>query len=81
MSSFEEWLAPTIASGALEPVLPDWWQSFPGPFLYYPSRRHMPAALRAFVDYIKATGPDAAPNAKSLLMTNVPLPLISVPPV
>ncbi len=25
-----------------------------GPFLYYPSRRHMPAALRAFVDFIRA---------------------------
>lgn len=51
--SFEEWLAADMASGQLEPVLPEWWESFPGPFLYYPSRRHMPAALRAFVDYIK----------------------------
>lgn len=23
-----------------------------GPFLYYPSRRHMPAALRAFIDFV-----------------------------
>lgn len=51
--SFEEWLAPALASGELEPVLEDWWQSFSGPFLYYPSRRHMPAPLRAFVDFIK----------------------------
>jgi DNA-binding transcriptional LysR family regulator len=51
--SFEEYLAPALASGALEPVLEDWWQSFSGPFLYYASRRHMPAPLRAFIDFIR----------------------------
>jgi DNA-binding transcriptional LysR family regulator len=51
--SFEEYLAPALASGALEPVLEEWWQSFSGPFLYYASRRHMPAPLRAFIDFIK----------------------------
>jgi DNA-binding transcriptional LysR family regulator len=54
IGTFEDFLAPALASGALEPVLQDWWQSFPGPFLYYPSRRHMPAPLRAFIDFIKA---------------------------
>ncbi|MBD3835360.1 LysR family transcriptional regulator [Brevundimonas sp.] len=51
---FEDWLRPHLNSGALEPVLPDWWQAFSGPFLYYPGRRHVPAPLRAFVDFIKA---------------------------
>jgi DNA-binding transcriptional LysR family regulator len=51
---FEEWLRPHLDSGALEPVLEPWWQSFSGPFLYYPGRRHLPAPLRAFVDFIKA---------------------------
>ena len=39
----------------LEPVLEPWWQSFPGPFLYYPGRRLVPAPLRAFVDFIKSS--------------------------
>ena len=50
---FEDWLRPHLDSGALEPVLAPWWQSFSGPFLYYPGRHHLPAPLRAFVDFIK----------------------------
>ena len=51
---FEDWLAPSLASGALQPILQDWWLTFPGPFLYYSGRRHLPAPLRAFVDFIRA---------------------------
>lgn len=51
---FEDWLRPHLDSGALEPVLEPWWQTFTGPFLYYPGRRHLPAPLRAFVDFIRA---------------------------
>lgn len=51
---FEDVIMPEIESGRLTPVLEDWWQSFSGPFLYYPSRTLMPAPLRAFVDFIKA---------------------------
>ena len=50
--SFDEFLRPAIDSGQLVPVLEAWWQSFSGPFLYYPSRTHMPGPLRAFVDFI-----------------------------
>jgi DNA-binding transcriptional LysR family regulator len=50
---FEDWLRPHLDSGALEPVLQPWWQSFSGPFLYFPGRRLLPAPLRAFVDFIK----------------------------
>ncbi len=52
---FEGWLRPHLDSGALEPILQPWWQSFPGPFLYYPGRRLVPAPLRAFVDFVKAS--------------------------
>jgi len=51
---YEDWLRPHLASGALEPVLEDWWRPFPGPYLYYPGRRLVPAPLRAFIDFIKA---------------------------
>jgi DNA-binding transcriptional LysR family regulator len=57
---FEDWLRPQLDSGALEPVLVSWWQPFSGPFLYYPGRRHLPAPLRAFVDFIKAQRDPAA---------------------
>ncbi|WP_198651410.1 LysR family transcriptional regulator [Dyella sp. C11] len=54
--TFEEFLQPSLASGALVPVLDEWCQRFSGPLLYYPSRTHMPAPLRAFVDFIKNEG-------------------------
>jgi len=50
---FEDMLRPYLDSGALEPILEPWWQRFSGPFLYYPGHRHLPAPLRAFVDFLK----------------------------
>ncbi len=57
---FEDWLRPYFATGALEPVLEDWWQSFSGPFLYYPGRRLVPAPLRAFIDFIRRDASSSA---------------------
>ena len=54
---FEDWLRPHLDSGALEPVLQPWWQRFSGPFLYYPGRRHLPAPLRAFIDFTSSLRP------------------------
>ena len=53
VSLFEDWLRPSIERGALQPVLPDWWQSFSGPLLYYSGRRLVPPPLRAFLDFIR----------------------------
>jgi len=50
---FEDWLRPHLDSGALQPVLEEWWPRFSGPFLYYPGRRLVPAPLRAFIDFVK----------------------------
>jgi DNA-binding transcriptional LysR family regulator len=48
--------APSTAAGRLVPVLAEWWPMFPGPSLYCPSRRHMPAPLHAFVDVLREPG-------------------------
>ena len=49
----EEHAAPFLASGALTRVLEDWCQPFAGYFLYYPSRRHQPAALAALIETLR----------------------------
>jgi DNA-binding transcriptional LysR family regulator len=61
---FEDWLRPYLDSGALEPVLEAWWLRFPGPFLYYPGRRYLPAPLRAFVDFIGSMRRDIDPAGR-----------------
>ncbi|CAH0354199.1 LysR family transcriptional regulator [Aquabacterium sp. CECT 9606] len=45
-----------LAEGSLVQVLADWSISRPGLFLYYPSRRHQPPALRAFIDCLLDKG-------------------------
>ena len=42
-----------ISAGKLVRVLSDWCQSFPGYFLYYPSRRNQPAALKALIETLR----------------------------
>jgi DNA-binding transcriptional LysR family regulator len=50
--TFEGYVRDAVKSGALISVLEDWCEPFPGPFLYYPSRRQPPPALGAFVAFV-----------------------------
>ncbi len=45
--------ADSIKAGLLLPVLEDWSPEYPGLCLYYPSRRNIPARLRAFIDLVR----------------------------
>lgn len=55
--------APYLASGQLVRVLADWSPAFQGLYLYYPGRRQIPAALRAFIDMIGAVQRSSAAPA------------------
>lgn len=52
----EHMVPEAIAAGRLQRVLEDWCPPFPGVYLYYPSRRQMRPALRAFIDFFKYMG-------------------------
>ena len=53
-----------LERGDLLRVLADWTPSSPGLCLYYPSRRHAPAALRAFVELIREMNPRGKASRK-----------------
>jgi DNA-binding transcriptional LysR family regulator len=50
--TFEETTREAVRAGQLETVLEDWCPAFPGPFLYYPSRRQPPPTLAAFINFV-----------------------------
>jgi len=55
---------PHIEAGTLAAVLEDWTPTESGISLYYPSRRHVPAKLRAFIALIREkSAQDNAPRA------------------
>jgi len=53
LMTFEGFARPAVEAGQLVELLAEWCPPFPGPYLYYPSRRLVPAPLRAFIDFIK----------------------------
>jgi DNA-binding transcriptional LysR family regulator len=54
MQTIDGYVASHLAAGRLVEVLAGWSEPFPGPLLYYPSRRHPPPALSAFVAFVQA---------------------------
>ena len=52
--TFEPLTQPLIRAKRLKRVLSEFSPTFPGFYLYYPSRRQQPAKLKAFVDYALA---------------------------
>jgi DNA-binding transcriptional LysR family regulator len=63
--TIEPLVAAFLHSGQLVRVLEDWSPAFEGFYLYYPSHRHVPAALRALIDTIR--GAPRSPSAESAL--------------
>jgi DNA-binding transcriptional LysR family regulator len=49
--TFEQLALPYIKARRLKRVLSSFSPTFPGFYLYYPSRRNLPTKLRAFIDY------------------------------
>jgi DNA-binding transcriptional LysR family regulator len=60
----EMYVASAIANGELVPLLEDWAPRISGLFLYYSSRRQMPAPLQAFIAFMRRHKPSAPPAAR-----------------
>ena len=56
--------ADALAAGRLVTVLDDWRPAEAGFFLYYPSRRLVPAGLRAFIELAREVHPGNAASAR-----------------
>jgi DNA-binding transcriptional LysR family regulator len=50
---FEDMVKTQVADGSLIQALADWCPFYPGLHLYYPSRRHVPATLKAFIEFVR----------------------------
>ena len=50
---FEHFARADVEAGNLRNLLTDWLPIIGSPYLYYPSSRHVPASLRAFIEHMR----------------------------
>jgi DNA-binding transcriptional LysR family regulator len=62
--SVEEYMTPMISTGRLVCLLGDYSPPVSGTFLFYPSRRQNPAALRALIEFMRASAHEARKQDK-----------------
>lgn len=49
----DDYAAPYLEDGRLVEVLTEWSPTLPSWFLYYPSKHHSSAAMKAFLDFAR----------------------------
>lgn len=52
---FDDYARPYLSDGRLIELMPDWSRKLPSWYLYYPNRRHPSAAMRVFLDHVRAS--------------------------
>jgi DNA-binding transcriptional LysR family regulator len=55
-----------LRAGTLEPLLTDWPDETYPLYVYYPSRNHVPAKVRAFIDFVASMMPGAQSECRGL---------------
>ncbi|RYF01453.1 MAG: LysR family transcriptional regulator [Comamonadaceae bacterium] len=63
--TFEQLARPQIQAKKLKRVLTKFSPTFPGFYLYYPSRHDQPTKLKALIDYVSRTGPIVPASASA----------------
>lgn len=59
----EDYVREHLTAGRLVPLLEDWSRPYTGYHIFYPSRRQMPAKLKAFVDFLQGSVRKSVPRA------------------
>ncbi|MFC4173820.1 LysR substrate-binding domain-containing protein [Microvirga sp. GCM10011540] len=68
----EDFVRPSLSDHRLVEVLVDWSPRIPSWYLYYPSRRHTPVALRVFLDFIRRNSHSNPANADQAIPNQMP---------